>query len=67
MSDVSALSLEQLQQENARLLALIGQKEQTIQQQKSSIETLQHCNTSFIYSVLPALAVRVKKVWLLSN
>jgi len=42
MSDVSALSLEQLQQENARLLALIGQKEQTIQQQKSSIETLQH-------------------------
>jgi transposase len=42
MSDVSALSLEQLQQENARLLALIGQKEQTIQQQKSSIENLQH-------------------------
>lgn len=31
MSDVSALSLEQLQQENARLLALIGQKEHTIQ------------------------------------
>ena len=42
MNDVSALLLEQLQQENARLLALIGQKEQTIQQQKSSIETLQH-------------------------
>jgi transposase len=42
MNDVSALSLEQLQQENARLLALIGQKEQTIKQQKSSIETLQH-------------------------
>lgn len=35
MSDVSFLSLEQLQHENARLLALIGQKEQTIQ-------TLQH-------------------------
>lgn len=30
MSDVSALSLEQLKQENARLTALIGQKEQTI-------------------------------------
>ena len=42
MSDVSALSLEQLQQENARLFALIGQQEQTIKQQKSSIETLQH-------------------------
>jgi transposase len=37
-----ALSLEQLQQENIRLLTLIGQKEQTIQQQKLSIETLQH-------------------------
>ena len=35
MSDVSALSLEQLKQENARLTALIGQKEQTI-------ETLRH-------------------------
>ena len=42
MNDVSALLLKQLQQENTRLLALIGQKEQTIQQQKSSIETLQH-------------------------
>lgn len=35
MNDATALLLEQLQQENARLLALIGQKEQTI-------ETLQH-------------------------
>ena len=35
MNDVSALLLEQLQQENTRLLALIGQKEQAIQ-------TLQH-------------------------
>lgn len=42
MNDVSALLLKKLQEENARLLALIGQKEQTIQQQKSSIETLQH-------------------------
>lgn len=42
MSLNPALSLEQLQQENARLLAVIGQKEQTIQQQKVSIETLQH-------------------------
>ena len=42
MNDVSALSREDLQQEVARLLALIGQKEQTIQQQKSSIENLQH-------------------------
>ena len=42
MSSISALSLEQLQQENARLLALLGQKENTIQQQKSSIENLQH-------------------------
>jgi hypothetical protein len=31
MTEASSLSLEQLQQENARLLALIGQKEQTIQ------------------------------------
>jgi hypothetical protein len=30
MNDVSALSLEQLQQEYARLLSLIRQKEQTI-------------------------------------
>ena len=42
MNDVSALSREDLQQEVARLLALIGQKEQTIQQQKTSIENLQH-------------------------
>ncbi len=42
MTNVSALSLDQLQQENARLLALIGQQEQTSLQQKSSIETLQH-------------------------
>lgn len=31
MSTISALSMEQLQQENARLLALLGQKENTIQ------------------------------------
>ena len=31
MSDVSALSMEQLHLENARLFALIEQKEQTIQ------------------------------------
>ncbi|CAM4480665.1 MAG: IS66 family transposase ISDpr4 [Legionella sp.] len=42
MTDVSALSLEQLQQENARLLALIEEQEDTIKQQKSSLETLQH-------------------------
>ena len=42
MTTASALSFEQLQQENARLLALIGQHEQTIEQQKSSIQTLQH-------------------------
>lgn len=39
MNDVFALALEQLHIENARLLALIGPKEQTIQQQKFSIET----------------------------
>ena len=42
MTSVSAQTLEQLQQENARLLALIGQQKQTIEHQKSSIETLQH-------------------------
>jgi transposase len=42
MPSVSEPSLLQLQQENARLLALIGQHETTINQQKSSIETLQH-------------------------
>lgn len=42
MTTTSALSLMQLQQENVRLLALIGQQEQTIKHQKSSIETLQH-------------------------
>ena len=42
MTTTSALYLIQLQQENTRLLALIGQKDQTIKQQKSSIESLQH-------------------------
>ena len=42
MTTVSTLLLEQLQQENARLMALVGRHETTIQQQKSSIETLQH-------------------------
>jgi transposase len=42
MTFVSAQILAQLQQENAHLIALLGQKEQTIQNQKSSIESLQH-------------------------
>ena len=42
MSSISALSLAELQQENARLLALVGQKEETIKQQKVSIQNLQH-------------------------
>jgi transposase len=42
MSQVSALLIKQLQEENARLLALVNQKESTIQHQKSSIENLQH-------------------------
>lgn len=42
MTLTSAPTLEQVQQENARLLALLGQQKQTIEHQKSSIETLQH-------------------------
>ena len=42
MTDISPLSFDQLQQEMTRLLALVGQQEQTILQQKSSIETLRH-------------------------
>ena len=42
MPSVSTLSVDQLQQEIARLLALVGQKEETIQQQKTSIQNLQH-------------------------
>lgn len=42
MTDISALSLEQLSQENARLMALLAQQEQTIKQQQSSIVSLQH-------------------------
>lgn len=42
MTTVSTKSLEQLQQEVARLMALVGRHETTIQQQKSSIENLQH-------------------------
>lgn len=42
MISISAQTLEQLQQENERLLALVGQQKQTIEHQKSSIETLQH-------------------------
>jgi hypothetical protein len=42
MPSVPALSLAELQQENTRLLALLGQQEHTIQQQKTSIQTLQH-------------------------
>jgi chromosome segregation ATPase len=42
MTSVSALPVDQLQQEITRLLALVGQKEETIQQQKASIQNLQH-------------------------
>ncbi|MDP3558839.1 MAG: transposase [Legionellaceae bacterium] len=42
MTSVSALQIDQLQQEVTRLLALVGQKEATIQQQKVSIQNLQH-------------------------
>lgn len=42
MTSISALSLAELQQENARLLALLGQQKETIQQQKTSIQNLQH-------------------------
>lgn len=42
MTLVSALSLEQLTQENARLIALLNQQEQTIKQQHASITSLQH-------------------------
>jgi len=42
MNTVSSLSPEQLQQEVLRLMALVGQKEETIQQQKISIQNLQH-------------------------
>ena len=42
MNGVSALSLEQLAQENARLIALLNQQEQTIKQQQSSITSLHH-------------------------
>ena len=42
MTAVNVLSHAQLQQENARLLALVGQQENTIKQQESSILNLQH-------------------------
>jgi transposase len=42
MTVVSTLSLDQLAQENARLIALLSQQEQTIKQQQSSIASLQH-------------------------
>lgn len=42
MSASSKQSIDQLRQENARLLALIGQQEQTIALQKTSIDTLKH-------------------------
>jgi transposase len=42
MSESSVISIKQLHEENARLLALLTQKDTTIQQQKSSIENLQH-------------------------
>ena len=44
MTSVSALPIDQLQQEITRLLALVGQKEETIQNQKTSIQNLQHRN-----------------------
>ncbi|NKB47355.1 MAG: IS66 family transposase, partial [Legionellales bacterium] len=39
---MTAISFEKLQQENTRLLTLIGQYERTIEQQKSSIQNLHH-------------------------
>ena len=39
---MNTVSLEQLQQENIRLLALLGEQEKTIEQQKTSIQNLQH-------------------------
>lgn len=42
MPKISDLSIKQLQEENARLLALISQQENAIVQQKLSIENLQH-------------------------
>lgn len=42
MTPISTLPVDQLQQEIKRLLALVGQQEDTIQQQKSSIQNLQH-------------------------
>ena len=42
MTLLSAQTPDQLQQEIARLIALVGQQKQTIEHQKSSIETLQH-------------------------
>ena len=42
MISISAPTPDQLQQEIARLLALVGQQKQTIEHQKSSMETLQH-------------------------
>lgn len=42
MATVSNQSLEQLQQEVERLMALVGQQENTIKKQESSIQNLQH-------------------------
>ena len=42
MTAVFSHTPEQLQQEIARLLALVGQHESTIKQQESSIQNLQH-------------------------
>lgn len=42
MTSFSAQTPEQLLEENARLMALIGQQKQTIEQQKSSIDLLKH-------------------------
>ena len=42
MPSISTPTSEQLQQENARLLALLSQHESTIKQQEGTIETLRH-------------------------
>ena len=42
MTSASVLPLDQLQQENARLLALLGLQADTIEQQKTFIQNLQH-------------------------
>src|SRR5688572_3073136 len=42
MKQQSDLTVEQLREENARLLALLAQKNKAIEKQESTIETLRH-------------------------